>query len=529
METFDAGQSPFREGIETIRFFPGGQRRETLEAVKTAIVESVSLIILTGEEGCGKTMMCRMVERDLPEGYVIVFFQEMLASFEDVTRTVAREMEITLADGIPAGDIRELLLEVCARLSEKKMKMLLVFDQAERIYLATLERIRKMLDIVNQDGINLQILFSGGEGLLDNLKQLSICSFKGAEERHFALAPLDSSATYAYLNFCMQSQGEDEIFSLETSERIFSLAKGNFKKTNKLADELVRSMTPDSSFMVLLDNVRDTFGDESPKKWDLSFFREKYLTHKKWLIPSGVCLVILLLILTFQTGKSPVIKKKESPPKVTRLSAELKNIEKKENSIEDKGKTATTPKPQHSEKVGEAPRPAKTPVASSSGKVESITIKKIAQVASEPPAPKVRTSAPVEIKPDKSAKKIPLVSVKTPKETAEKIFKERTQAATKWLVGEKNAEFTIQLMVLASEGAEKNLERMLVRKEYRDLADKLFILRKGTTSPSILVFYGEYATMTEARNALDALPKFLLKHKPYAISIKGAVKKVIGG
>jgi septal ring-binding cell division protein DamX len=43
-----------------------------------------------------------------------------------------------------------------------------------------------------------------------------------------------------------------------------------------------------------------------------------------------------------------------------------------------------------------------------------------------------------------------------------------------------------------------------------------------------LVFYGEYPTLDDARKAKDALPAFLLRNNPYAISVKGAVKKANG-
>ncbi len=529
MEKQEIDQSPFREAADITRFFPGGKRREMLESLKSAIVESVSLIILTGDEGCGKTMMCRMVEKELPDGYILIFFSDMLESFEDVTRTIAREMKITLADGIAAGDIRELLFEVWERLSEKKQKMLLVFDQAERIYLATFERIRKMLDIVNQTGINFQILFSGGAGLLDNLKQLSMCNLQGAEERHFILEPLDSSATYAYLNFCMKGEGDEEIFSLEASEKIFMLADGNIRKTNELAEELLRSLTPDSSFMVLLDNVRDTTDKDHSATWDFSVLLEKYRAYKKWLIPSGACLMVLVLILVLRIGRSADVHEKRPAPEIAKLSAEFNTIQKKEEAIEHKVKTVHEEQPPVEEKAKPRAKTTEVPPVQSSLKVEGITIKKAAGSKSTG-TPAVENAGPPKVsKSENAIAKPPALSERAQQELVEKIFNERTAAAAKWLVGEKNNQFTIQLMVLASEGAENNLKKMLAKKEYQDQAAKLFILRKATSTPSILVFYGEYATMVEARSASKALPEFLLKHNPYAISIRGAIKKAISG
>jgi septal ring-binding cell division protein DamX len=114
------------------------------------------------------------------------------------------------------------------------------------------------------------------------------------------------------------------------------------------------------------------------------------------------------------------------------------------------------------------------------------------------------------------------------KVSVDQLFNARVAAAAKWLVGAKNDHYTIQIMSLASEGAENNIKKMLTQKEYQDVADRFFFLRKVAATPTVLVFYGEYSTMVDARNARNALPEFLLKHNPYAISIRGAVEKAGG-
>jgi type II secretory pathway predicted ATPase ExeA len=527
METFDAGQSPFRETIDTHKFFPGARRREVLEELKSAITDSVALLTLTGEEGCGKTMLCRMLEKELPDGYVLVIFSQTLDSFEDVTRVIAQEMKITLADDIALGDIRDLLLEVWERLAERKQRMLIVFDQAERIYLATLERIRKMLDIMNQTGIIFQILFSGRHELLDNLKQLSMCSFHGAEERHFVLEPLNSSATYSYLNFRMNDgqAEENEAFSQEASEKIFMMAGGNFRKTNMLAEESLQLSTADTSFTVSLDDVRETKMEEPSSKWNFAFFEEKYLAYKKWLIPVGACLSVLFLLLIIRTGRSPDIHEKKPIPELEKLSAEIRDIQKKAEEIKAQASQTF---------VGQPPPTEKEQVKGE----EILSTQVISSTVEEGVPDKTQTvekkseAVVVELQDKaKQSKQETHVPVRPPVEkiSVDQLFNARIAVAAKWLVGEKNDHYTIQLMVLASEGAENNLKKMLAQKEYQDVANKLFFLRKAAATPTVLVFYGEYSTMIDARNARNTLPEFLLKHNPYAISVRGAVEKANGG
>ncbi len=80
-------------------------------------------------------------------------------------------------------------------------------------------------------------------------------------------------------------------------------------------------------------------------------------------------------------------------------------------------------------------------------------------------------------------------------------------------------------MVLTAEQAEENLKRRLQQEEYREVADRLHIV-KGNSS-RVYVFFGEYPDMDAARQARNTLPEFLRKHAPYAVSIEEAIEKAV--
>jgi septal ring-binding cell division protein DamX len=86
--------------------------------------------------------------------------------------------------------------------------------------------------------------------------------------------------------------------------------------------------------------------------------------------------------------------------------------------------------------------------------------------------------------------------------------------------------YTVQLMALASWTAEQNLKKLLAEHRYRQEAGNFYIFKQTAASKNIFVFYGEYPTLERARLVRDSLPKFLRDHKPYALSIKGAIAKV---
>ena len=554
-------RSPFQEGFNAHCFFTGAGRGDLLADLLAAASEPVTFITLTGEEGCGKTTMCQMVDSVLPDEFIPIFFPQALQSFEDLPRGIANVMQIDMAEPAAAGDIRELMLEVWERLKERNQRIMLIFDQAESINPAILDRIRKMMDILNNTGIAFQTLFAGGRGLRERLQTLSLCSFEGVTERHFLIAPLDSSETYSYLNFCIHGQGGEgvEAINPEISEKIFREANGNIRITNRLAEQSLKLPNKDTSFMVLLDNVEDRPPAGRARRRRSTSRQENFLASKKFLVPAGACFVLLLLILMImqmgnrsdsrkselpasQPQSSPVAKGDQAAPdgmnnEAAKMEKPLEGdevpspaeVESESHPVAEVPSQQSVLTPEKIDAADVKPEPAQSAAVPKS--IPAVEEKKIVQ-NKEPVIAKahpVSPTAPVKAAAP-AAQKIPIKKKEAvvKRVPAEKLFTNRVAASAKWLVGVKKDRFTIQLLVLASSGAENSIKKMLVQQQYQDIGGHLYILRKPGVPPMVLMFYGEYQTMAEAKNAQKSLPPFLLKNRPYPVSVKTAVMKATG-
>jgi septal ring-binding cell division protein DamX len=97
-------------------------------------------------------------------------------------------------------------------------------------------------------------------------------------------------------------------------------------------------------------------------------------------------------------------------------------------------------------------------------------------------------------------------------------------AGNKWLAGEKNDHYTLQVIVLAADQAGDKLQGIL-HNEDQTTAGKFIILKKSTPPATVILFYGEYPTLTAAKEARNNLPPSLQKYTPYPVAIKHAVEK----
>ncbi|MBT8345077.1 MAG: hypothetical protein KJO28_02150, partial [Desulfofustis sp.] len=108
-------------------------------------------------------------------------------------------------------------------------------------------------------------------------------------------------------------------------------------------------------------------------------------------------------------------------------------------------------------------------------------------------------------------------------------YAQRLAAGSRWLVGGSREKYTVQLMVLSSDDAQQNVRYMLSEESYQPVMDKLYILKKVGQPQTVMLYWGEFDTPAEAREARNQLPSFLSRLEPFEIPVKDAVAKARAG
>lgn len=566
--------SPFDHGL----FFPDSGRSSTLEALRNAITEPASLITCIGEEGYGKTTLFKILENEPPESYLVISFPSSVDSFDYILQIIALKLDLSFSVENNTLGSGQLIMELSRILQQQKKRLMILIDEAEKLYLATLERIRKMIDLVNADEVLLQIILFGRPGLLAHIEQLALCTFRDAREVHLVLPPLTAEDTFQYLNFCMQqSPGLERknIFSLEVAAKILTMSQGNFRKINSLAADSLRSSSQgpgDTSFMVLLEHVRDI--DDPAIEGTPGAHRPFLPIRNKAFLGGGALLLLVLLFLLANrnekgqdAGSAPVESQistttvqpaaltqeqisQPAQPMPATPPADLPDQASSTPAGEDAAlATSTQPVPDAIE-VTSAARSATPapPVPSTTTETAEESVQQAAESA--PPLPPADL-APVAAIPDpviptigadKSPRKnkTPLLtqkpvqknkeflksSGKSSRDSTRTLPQKSLDRGQKWLSGAKNGYFTLQLMVLSNDDAKDKLAAILHNRENQKETDNFIILTKSTFPTTFLLFYGEYPTLQAANNGQDNLPPSLQKYKPYPVSVKQAITKI---
>lgn len=297
--------SPLAERLGKDEYFTGAGHLNILVNIRKDIAARVALLVLTGEEGVGKSVLARMAAAESRSGCITVLCDQPVDSFEDLVATIAGKVGVEVVDEGRDRIARATEL-IAAGLAHRNERLVLICDGAERIFLATLERLRKMMDRLNRTVISMQVVLVGRPLLLDNLRQLSICDFQEIEERRYVLEPLTFAETRSYFEFCKKRMADDEsaVFTGELIEQIYHQSRGNFLEIHQLAEQLCKRYNKNASFWVLLENVEGGPPRASSRQPRLAaesrlsrFDPRRFGKRQQYLAGGGITAVLLLLMI----------------------------------------------------------------------------------------------------------------------------------------------------------------------------------------------------------------------------------------
>jgi hypothetical protein len=302
---------------------------------------------------------------------------------------------------------------------------------------------------------------------------------------------------------------------------------------------------------------------------------------------AGAAVVVVVLLLLFQPVKEVKLRDKAGSTSGTTpavVPERAVTLEQKESGVAEKQQfsgpsqnlppvTASKPMEAEVKATGQGTEPLDSPTTTvspgdardfASGTVAEASAERVAAVLETPPslpvnpvkepAASVSATTSASVMPDEKKvvvlKPVPPIKMRpstwtqdqgeankavaksdgpqpTAALTVDQLYQMRLQAGTTWMKADKKDKFTVQLMVLTAKNAEANFKRMLGQANYHQEAGKFYIFKKSGSPEVVWVFYGEYGSLELARTAQGNLPPFLREHNPYAISIKGAIGKVL--
>jgi type II secretory pathway predicted ATPase ExeA len=252
LEFFGLKQPPFRITPDTALFYPGANRGAILEALIYAVGNGEGIVKVVGEVGSGKTMLCRMLEQDLPDRVEIVYLANPSLAPENILHVIAFELKLPVSPTTPRLEVMHALQKYLLSRHAENRQVVVFVEEAQGMPVATLEEIRLLSNLETRQNKLLQIVLFGQPELDEKLAQPEIRQLKERITYSFNLPPFKHSDIRDYLNSRLRACGcrAAELFSPAAVQAIATHSEGLVRRINIIADKSLLAAYADSNIQV---------------------------------------------------------------------------------------------------------------------------------------------------------------------------------------------------------------------------------------------------------------------------------------
>ena len=289
LEHFGLERSPFKITPDTSLFYTGNKRGAALEALKYAILAGEGIIKVVGEVGSGKTMLCRMLEVELPDNIEIVYIANPSLSPDDILHVIAIELKLDITNQSSKLEVMQKLHSYLLEKHAKNKQVVLFVEEAQSMPLETLEEIRFLSNLETSEHKLLQMVLFGQPELDDKLREPNIRQLKERITHSFYLDPFPPKDIYEYLNYRMRAVGYrgPDIFSPKVASNIEKKSHGLTRRINILADKALLAVYSEGGHGVATKHIKIAAQDSD---------FEQSINWKPWLLGGMVTIALVVAV-----------------------------------------------------------------------------------------------------------------------------------------------------------------------------------------------------------------------------------------
>lgn len=537
---FGLQRQPFKITPDTSLFYDGGRRGDILEALTYAIDRGEGIIKVVGEVGSGKTMLCRMLQQSLPATVLVVYLANPSISANDILFVIAREMGISIPEHSSKHEVLHLLQERLLKLHADNRQVVLFVEEAQSMPLETLEEMRLLSNLETDQDKLLQIILFGQPELDVNLSDASIRQLRERITHNFQLMPLHTEDIHRYLNFRMREVGYTgpEIISLEIAKQLEKASNGLMRRVNILADKMLLAAFAENTHTLTSSHVKAAIDDsefgtvgkrsETPRwlPWAvLALLLLSILTLALWLMSSGHLQQLLAKNDQQASPKSPVELAQPTRPQQSAESTlpADKEMELVSHAQDEVAKPLTAAETESLEKTETPEQSQASELAVADENFRTEADESVAMLPQETPTEAVAESvdsAPPEVLKNLAIEPTPISSaVKIPALNDSEWLEQKLLSSRVWLENANSGKYSMQVMT-RSKSAVDDLTQYL-RYQW-PLDQNITYVYEVELNNSLIyrVFYSEFASLDQGREAISLLPTLIQQNLPYLQSIR---------
>jgi type II secretory pathway predicted ATPase ExeA len=202
---FGFHHTPFSLAPDTRFVFQSASHRDALAQVTYALERREPVVVVTGEIGTGKTLLCRTVLKQLGRKTFVATIDDPRLERDDLLKQILLDFGVMSKDRTtwtPTSrhDLVHALQDFLSSIAPLHAHAAVIIDEAQHVQPDVLEDLRLIANVQNERGTLLQLILIGQKSLEELLARPELRQLQQRVSRYVRLDPLTATEVANYID-----------------------------------------------------------------------------------------------------------------------------------------------------------------------------------------------------------------------------------------------------------------------------------------------------------------------------------------
>ena len=240
------GERPFGPALDQRFLYPSRSYARTVDDVKQALRRRDGLIVVTGDAGTGKTLLCRTLLHEMAEAAFVSVVLDPRVAEDDLIAHILVDFGVTRADlPIPAQVRRRALTAALQGFLRELIPTngyaVIIIDEAQHLSPGVFELLRLLMNFETDEAKLLQVVLVGQRDLEQRLREPDVQALAQRVARRCEMEPLSRFEVKRYIERRLSTAQHfagswPGTFTLSATRAVTAVSKGVPRVVNQVCD-----------------------------------------------------------------------------------------------------------------------------------------------------------------------------------------------------------------------------------------------------------------------------------------------------